>query len=102
VYGGPAARASANARVLLLGNVGPPLRSFHLWGAVKLTDRLLDAREVADWLGVPVSWVRESTRSGAMPYVELGRYRRCRRAAVEAWLEECSKPGRGTTLREHR
>ena len=45
-----------------------------------MTDRLLDAREVAEWLGVPVSWVRESTRSGAMPTVELGRYRRYDRA----------------------
>ena len=41
-----------------------------------MTERLLDAAEVAEWLGVPVSWVRESTRSGAMPCVELGRYRR--------------------------
>src|SRR3954447_10341294 len=40
-----------------------------------MTDRLLDAIEVAERLHVPVSWVRESTRSGAMPSVELGRYR---------------------------
>ena len=29
-----------------------------------MTERLLDAREVAEWLGVPLSWVRESTRLG--------------------------------------
>ena len=29
-----------------------------------MSERLLDAHEVADWLAVPVSWVRESTRSG--------------------------------------
>ncbi len=34
--------------------------------------------------GVPVSWVRESTRSGAMRCVELGRYRRYVRADVES------------------
>lgn len=67
-----------------------------------MSERLLDAREVAEWLGVPVSWVRESTRSGAMPCVELGRYRRYRRAAVEAWLEECSQPGRPIVLRAAR
>ena len=39
-----------------------------------MNDRLLDAREVAEWLGVPVSWVRESTRSGTIPHVRLGRY----------------------------
>jgi hypothetical protein len=33
----------------------------------RMTDRRLDAHAVAAWLGVPVSWVRESTRSGAMP-----------------------------------
>ena len=62
-------------------------------------DRLLDAREVADLLNVPVSWVRESTRSGAMPHVQLGRYRRYREADVARWLEECSRPGRAVALR---
>ena len=61
-----------------------------------MSERLLDAREVAQFLHVPVSWVRESTRSGAMPHVELRRYRR---DDVEKWLEECSKPGRAIALR---
>ena len=30
--------------------------------------------EVAEPLSVPTSWVRESTRSGAIPHVELGRH----------------------------
>jgi excisionase family DNA binding protein len=64
-----------------------------------VTGRLLDAKEVADRLNVPVSWVRESTRSGAMPCVELGRYRRYDWQAVEAWLEGCKKPGRRIALR---
>lgn len=64
-----------------------------------MTDRLLDANEVAELLHVPVSWVRESTRSGAMPCVELGRYRRYDRADVLAWLAECKQPGRATRLR---
>jgi excisionase family DNA binding protein len=64
-----------------------------------VSDRLLDAHEVAELLAVPVSWVRESTRSGAMPHVELGRYKRYRADAVAKWLEECSKPGRSITLR---
>ncbi|MBA2741483.1 MAG: helix-turn-helix domain-containing protein [Actinobacteria bacterium] len=61
--------------------------------------RLLTAAEVAEWLSVPVSWVRESTRSGAMPCVELGRYRRYERAAIEMWLEECRKTGKPIALR---
>jgi excisionase family DNA binding protein len=64
-----------------------------------MSDRLLDAKEVAEWLNVPVSWIRESTRSGAMPCVELGRYRRYREADVTAWLQECSRPARAITLR---
>jgi excisionase family DNA binding protein len=64
-----------------------------------VSERLLTAAEVADWLAVPESWVRESTRSGAMPCVELGRYRRYERAAVEAWLAECRQPGRVVALR---
>jgi hypothetical protein len=64
-----------------------------------VTDRLREARGVADWLGVPVSWVRESTRSGAMPCVELSRYRRYVRADVAEWLENCEQPGRPIGLR---
>jgi excisionase family DNA binding protein len=67
-----------------------------------VTDRLLDAHEVAERLNVPVSWVRESTRSGAMPCVELGRYRRYDLADVEAWLDRCKKPGRTIALRTTR
>jgi excisionase family DNA binding protein len=67
-----------------------------------VSDRLLTAAEVAEWLAVPVSWVRESTRSGAMPHVELGRYKRYRQADVARWLEECSRPGRAVALRGSR
>jgi excisionase family DNA binding protein len=64
-----------------------------------MSDRLLDAAEVSERLNVPVSWVRESTRSGAMPCVELGRYRRYDLGDVEAWLEHCKKPGRTISFR---
>jgi excisionase family DNA binding protein len=67
-----------------------------------VTERLLTAQEVAELLAVPVSWVRESTRSGAVPCVELGRYRRYRREDVEAWLASCSKPGRPVAFRVSR
>lgn len=64
-----------------------------------MTERLLDAREVAERLGVPETWVRESARSGAMPCVRLGRYVRFDLADVEAWIEECKRPGRTIALR---
>jgi excisionase family DNA binding protein len=64
-----------------------------------VSDRLLTAAEVAERLSVPEGWVRESTRSGAMPAVKLGRYWRYDLAKVEAWIEECSQPGRAISLR---
>jgi len=64
-----------------------------------VTDRLLTAPELAESLNVPVSWVREQTRSGAIPHVSLGRYRRYRESDVAAWLEACSRPGRPVALR---
>jgi excisionase family DNA binding protein len=67
-----------------------------------VSDRLLDAHEVAELLNVPVSWVREATRSDAMPHVPLGRYKRYDLADVLAWLEKCKRPGRAITLRAQR
>jgi excisionase family DNA binding protein len=64
-------------------------------------DRLLAATEVAELLCVPVSWVREHTRSGAIPHVPLGRYVRYDRGDVLAWLEEL-KAGGGPRFRKHR
>jgi excisionase family DNA binding protein len=64
-----------------------------------MSDRLVDAATVAEMLGVPVSWVRETTRSGAMPVVELGRYRRYDVDDVRAWLEQCKSPGRPIAFR---
>jgi excisionase family DNA binding protein len=48
---------------------------------------LLTAAEVAALLGVPTSWVYAETRAGRIPSVSLGRYRRYRREAIEAWIE---------------
>ena len=65
-----------------------------------MTDRLLEAQEVAELLSVPVGWVREHTRTGAIPHVQLGRYRRYDRAEVLAWVESL-KTGGGPAFRRH-
>jgi excisionase family DNA binding protein len=52
-----------------------------------MSDRLLDAKEVARRLNVPETWVRAETRAGRMPHLELGRYRRYSWPDVEDWLE---------------
>ena len=52
-----------------------------------MSDRLLTAAEVAELLSVPESWVRQETRAGRLPHLELGRYKRYERASVLEWLE---------------
>lgn len=63
--------------------------------------RLLDATDVATMLSVPTSWVREHTRSGTIPHVQLGRYVRYDEADVRAWVESV-KNGSGPAFRQHR
>jgi len=58
-----------------------------------VNDRLLDAKEAAELLNVPVGWVREQTRAGRMPHVPLGRYRRYRESDLRAWLESLTNGG---------
>ena len=60
-----------------------------------MTGRLLTAHEVAELLGVPASWVYEQSRSGRIPTVNLGRYRRYRREAIEDWLSALEQQARG-------
>lgn len=50
--------------------------------------RLLTAAEVAAILRVPKSWVYEQARSGALPPVTLGRYRRFREESIREWVGE--------------
>ncbi len=68
-----------------------------------MSDRLLTSAEVAEFLAVKESWVREATRDGRLPHLRLGRYRRYRREDIERWLEEQQAGGRlafsrGTSL----
>jgi excisionase family DNA binding protein len=67
-----------------------------------LTDRLLDADEVGALLNVPTRWVREQTRSGRLPCVRLGRYRRYDRGDVLAWVEAQKSGGAGMVFRKHK
>lgn len=53
-----------------------------------VTDKLLAAPEVARLLGVRVGYVYSLSRRGEIPTVSLGRYRRYRREAIDAWLRQ--------------
>ena len=64
-----------------------------------MTDRLLDAHEAAELLGVKVSWVRTATREGIIPSVPLGRYHRYRRESLDAWVASIETGARDYTPR---
>ncbi len=53
-----------------------------------MSGHLLTASDVAELLSVPVSWVREHTRSGRIPHVQLGHYVRYREETVVSWVAE--------------
>ena len=53
-----------------------------------MSESLLKAPDVAKLLGVPTSWVYDQSRRGRIPTVTLGRYRRYRREAIDAWLRQ--------------
>jgi excisionase family DNA binding protein len=64
-------------------------------------DRLLEAAEVAELLRVPVSWVRQETRAGRMPAVQLGRYWRYRQARILEWVDGLETNGARSSPRKH-
>jgi excisionase family DNA binding protein len=59
-----------------------------------MTGRLRTVEEIAELLSVPVSWVRDHTRSGEIPHVPLGHYKRYREDDVLAWVETLIQPGK--------
>ena len=59
-------------------------------------DALLDAEQVAALLNVHASWVLSAARSGVLPSVALGRWRRFRRSSVLSWVEELETPARAS------
>ena len=58
--------------------------------------RLLEAEDVADYLGVRTDWVYREVRAGRLPHIRLGRAVRFRRESIEAWIESRE---RGTPTR---
>jgi len=53
-------------------------------------DRLLDAKEAAALLNVPVSWIYQHVRTRTedkLPHLKLGKYGRFSALALTQWLE---------------
>jgi excisionase family DNA binding protein len=55
--------------------------------------KLLTAEEVAEHLDVGVKWVWAQARSGTIPHVRLGRYKRFRPEAIDAWIAKLEEGG---------
>jgi excisionase family DNA binding protein len=48
--------------------------------------RLLEADEVARYLGMRTDWVYREVRAGRLPHIRLGRAVRFRQESIEAWV----------------
>ncbi len=48
--------------------------------------RLLEADDVAQYIGMTTDWIYREVRAGRMPHIRLGRYVRFRRESIDAWL----------------
>jgi excisionase family DNA binding protein len=64
-----------------------------------MTDRLLTAEEVGEMLRVTPGWVYAQSRIGRIPTITLGRYRRYRLEAIDAWLRELEAEERAAPAR---
>jgi len=49
--------------------------------------RLLEADEMAEYLGMRTDWVYREVRAGRLPHIRLGRAVRFRRESIDAWRE---------------
>lgn len=48
--------------------------------------RLLEADDVARYIGMTTDWIYREVRAGRMPHIRLGRYVRFRLESIDAWL----------------
>lgn len=55
--------------------------------ATERGSKLLEADDVAEYLGMRTDWVYREVRAGRLPHIRLGRAVRFRRESIEAWLE---------------
>ena len=63
-----------------------------------MTERLVDVKEMASILGVPVSWLYQRTCLGseAIPFVKVGKYVRFDPEEVLAFLRAKGHDGKGS------
>ena len=54
---------------------------------IESASRLLEAEDVANYLGMRIDWVYREVRAGRLPHIRLGRAVRFRRESIDAWIE---------------
>jgi excisionase family DNA binding protein len=64
-----------------------------------MADRLLDAEQVADLLGLRVDHIYKLARQGRIPHLRFGRVLRFRVESIDRWLEEQERGSNGRGLR---
>lgn len=52
----------------------------------RLAGRLLEADDVAAYLGMRTDWVCREVRAGRLPHIRLGRAIRFRQESIDAWI----------------
>jgi excisionase family DNA binding protein len=60
-----------------------------------MTERLLDARQVGELLGVSAKSVLRLAAAGELPVVRIGRQYRFRPSSLEEWLQQAEAAGVG-------
>jgi excisionase family DNA binding protein len=64
-----------------------------------MTERLMTAAEVADFLGVSLDTVWDWHEAGELPSFKIGRAVRFRREEIDLWVESKRTPGANTPER---
>ena len=52
-------------------------------------DRLLNQKEVADWMGMSEAWLEQCRfKKIGIPYIKIGRACRYKKSEVQRWIDE--------------
>ena len=50
-------------------------------------ENLIDKKQLAEYLGVDVTWIDRQVAARGIPFIRVGKYRRFKRSDIERWLE---------------
>ena len=53
-----------------------------------MSEQLLTSKELAEWLGMSVSWVYKQAESASLPFIRVGKAIRFDREEIRSYLNE--------------